>query len=229
MNDQDKLTPHLLSACTTLATAELTKPDVVLDEEAVITRANEIFQDAVLPEPVTDQGKQAREQALNVVAIEATAKANEKPKFDYDQFRDETAIVAVSDIFKKVGELADYLPIPAKTTPEYEKNCEESYDKLVLSSFEILNTRNVGMSQYKYVFDSMKAVISALEDQMMQQMVGHRHEIMSRELGAKNPGTGKFDGNYATYAELIAHLKVAREATGNVMEDYFNIVPKEQE
>ncbi len=147
----------------------------------------------------------------------------DKPAFNATKHWDETGIPAVGDIIRKMGELASYLPIPSMGTPEYEKSSEESYQTLSLEAFKILNERNVGMAQFKNVFDSLKAVISVLEDLMMKQVTGHRHEIMSRLFGAKNPGTDKFDGNYATYQNLTELLEKTRQETGNNQADYFNI------
>lgn len=217
-----ELVPVLLSAAMKLAQAEGST-----DEEAVITRANEIFNDAQLDEPQTDAGDSCRSMA-QVALTQQEPSGNPgnpgKPKFDYDKLRDTTSLPACSEILKTIGELASDLPIPNMPTAEQEKASEEAYEKLSLATFEILNKYNIGMSEFKFIFDSMKAVISALEEIQMQQVVGHRHEVMSRLFGAKNPGTEKFDSNYATYANLKNLLDKVRNDTGNNNDDYFNIV-----
>lgn len=213
------LVPALLSAAMQLAQAEGGD-----NEEATIARANEIFNDAQLDEPQTEAGTSCRSMAQVAITQAEPSGTPGKPKFDYDKLRDTTSLPACSEILKTIGELASDLPIPNTPTAEQEKASEEAYEKLSLATFEILNKYNIGMSEFKFIFDSMKAVISALEEIQMQQVVGHRHEVMSRLFGTKNPGTEKFDSNYATYADLKALLDKVRKDTGNNNDDYFNIV-----
>ncbi len=213
----EKLTPFLLSAATTI-----TAKEGITEEDAAIKRANEIFEDAKLAEPLTDAGKECVTLAKDIMATQATGEAGQKPKFDYDALRNDTVMPALAEIIKLMGSVADGLPIRSKTTPEQEKASEDAYEKLTLGTFDILDAHAVGMKEYKYVFDSLKAIVSAMDEYMMQQIVGHRHEIMSRQFGTKNPGTGKFDSNYATYGTLKATLEKVREQTGGKLEDYFN-------
>lgn len=215
--NDSKLIPFLLSAATSIAAAE-----GITDEEAAIKRANEIFEDAKLPEPLTEAGKQCFQTAQDTFAVQGTAQATQKPKFDYEALRNETTMVAMGEIIKAMGENSEFLPIRSKTTPEQEKASEEAYDRLTLAAFAALNSHNVGMKEFKYLFDSLKAIVSALEEHMMAQVIGHRHEIMSRLMGTKNPGTGKFDSNYVTYETLVATLNKVREDTGGNLDDYFN-------
>lgn len=222
----DKYTPALISASTGIA-----KEEGVTEEELIAVRAQEIFQDASKDQPETDAGKMAKSRADEIIAVQATGMVSPyaEVKFDYEKYRDETAIVAVGAIFKRLGEHHAFLAILSKPSKEYEKESEKTYDKLALEVFKILNTNKVGMKEFKFVFDSMKSVISALDEYMMQQVVQHRHEIMSRTFGAKNPGTDKFDSNYATYENLTDTLERVREATGGKMSDYFNITKAEKE
>lgn len=213
------LVPFLLSAATSIAAEE-----GITEESAALARANAIFEDANHPSgPGTDAGKACLARAKDIQAVQKTGTATDKPQFDYDALRNETTMPAISEIIKLMGTVADGLPIRSKTTPEQEKASEDAYEKLTMGAFGILDAHSIGMSEYKYVFDSLKAIISAMDEFMMQQIVGNRHEIMSRSFGSKNPGTGKFDANYATYGILKATLETVRAATGGKLEDYFNI------
>lgn len=218
--EQDKLIPAIASAATQIAAEE-----GITDESESIVRANAILEDAKLDEPATEAGKRAKSMAGDIIAAQATA-ALQTPKFDYDKFRNETAIPAIGAILKKMGEQSSFLAIPTNATPEYEQECEDAYQKLVLATFAALDANNVGMSEYKYVFDSLKSVVAALEENVMQQIIGHRHEIMSRTYTVKNPGTGKFDANYATYGALKTALDKVRKDTGDNVSDYFTVTPK---
>lgn len=224
MDTIDEKIKALISAAQTIATNE-----GITEEDLLAVRIGDIIKDAQLDEPLTPAGQAAKSRAEEIIAVNATAKAGgmaspyQEQKFDYDARRDATAIAAVTDIFKIIAAHSEFLPIPTKTTPEYEKSCEDAYNASVLEIFESLEKNSVGMNDYKYVFDSLKTVISALDEQIMQQIVGHRHEIMSRILEKKNPGTQKFDSNYATYGDLKTGLEKVRNETGNKPEDYFTM------
>ncbi len=220
----DQETKNYITASIQIAKQE--RPDLGDEESAVLSE--EIFNDAKKNFPDTDLGKKVKQLAFEIGAVQATGMASpyvQQPKFDYEKLRDETSIPAIVDILKKLSEHSEFLPIPSKPTPDYEKASDEGYSKLMLDTFQILNARKIGMSEYKYIFDSLKTIMSALEEGVMQQVTGHRHEIMSRIFGTKNPGTEKFDSNYATYEDLTKTLERVRTETGGKMEDYFNINP----
>lgn len=223
--DEQKL---IFSTLLSLAT-EAVQPETLTDDQKIV-RINEIVEDAQKEIPETELGKELKLKAQEIIAVQKTGVASPfmpQPKFDYEKLRDETSLPAGIAILKKIGEHSDFLLIPRKPTPEYENQSDESYSKLMLETFGILNEKGIGMSEYKYVFDSMKNVIAGLEEGVMQQVVGHRHEIMSRLFTIKNPGTKKFDSNYATYKDLTDTLEKIREQTGNNREDYFTITPTE--
>lgn len=221
--ENKKFMQALLPICMQMATAE-----GITDEGESVVRANAIAEDAVLDKPLTEAGIKARVRTMEVLSVHATNDTSTTQiKFDYDKFRDETSIPAICAIIKQMGERAEYLAIPSKPSPEYEKKAEEAYESLSLATFSALNMNKVGMAEYKFIFDSLKSIISALENHVMNQVTGHRHEIMSRLLDTKNPGTDKFDANYAPYAKVIELLEKTREQTGGKLSDYFNISPKE--
>jgi hypothetical protein len=208
----------LLSASMQIATDE-----GITDEQEQIDRANTIYEDAKKDTPETPAGQHAKEMADDIIASQKTNEINQPKSFDYEELRNNTSIIAIGEIIKKMGENSAFLAIPTKASPEYQKSCEEAYEKLSMDTFKALNTHKVGMSEYKFVFDSLKSVISALEEQIMQQVIGHRHELMSRYLGTKNPGTQKFDANHATYQDLVDTLEKVRTETGGKLSDYFNM------
>ncbi len=200
------------------------------DEEKSIEAVNKIVDDAQKDVPETPVGKDIKEKAAKIITDQANGFASPymaTPKYDYGKLRDETSLPAISEILKKLGEHSEFLPIPTKPTEEYEKKSDQSYNQLMLDTFAILNGKGVGMKEYKYIFDSLKTIVGGLEEGIMQQVVGHRHEIMSRIFGTRNPGNERFDSNYATYKDLIDTLMKVREQTGGKKEDYFGINPDE--
>ncbi len=223
----DTFTKALLSACTTLASEE-----GITDEEKVAVRANEIYTDAQNEEPVTEVGKKARQQAKDVVAVEATNNVPSPyggaPKFDYDGLYDKTVTPSVGEIWKLIGENSDSLALTASVpSKELVQARKDAFEKISIGAFNILNKNGVGMSKYGYLFKDLKDTIAMLESLMGEQVTGHKLEIESRTLGVKNPGTGKFDANYATYEALLATRERIKTETGGNDEDYFMITPKE--
>lgn len=194
-----------------------------LTDDAALARVHVIKEDAFLEEPTTDQGKRVRAYAL---AEESVESPYVKTKYDYDQFRDETVNVALTQALKEIAKY-DHLVMLMKETPEYRKDLEKDYNDCSLALFSILNENNVGIGQYKYFFGALAAIMKSLEQFMMEQVNGHKTEIFSRMTGAKNPGTAKYDQFYATYKELTDLLEKSRKDTGNDMADYFGITEEE--
>ncbi len=221
--DESLFIPALLSCCNEQARAE-----GLVDEDAIVDRAQEIFEDAKMETPITPVGSMVRVNAINKFETDPAYSAKQN-KFDYDAYRDTRSMPAISQILAKLGEHSANLPIKAKCTDEEEKATNAAYEKITLEIFDVLNTNNVGTGEYKYIFDSLKAIITSIDEYVMQQVVGHRHEMMSRLFGAKNPGTDKFDSMYATYKNLTDSLMKVREQTGNEMSDYFNVEKTKEE
>lgn len=199
---------------------KIAQEEGVTGEEQISVRANEIKEDALLDEPKTEAGKRAKEAS-------AVKSPYVQPKFDYDLLRDQTSNVAVRKLFETITKYKN-LVIPMKQVDsDGKKAIEDDYQACTLEMFKILNESGVGIGEYKYVFRAMGAVINSLEGIMMKQVDGHRTEINSRMLGAKNPGTDKFDQRHATYKHLTDLLEKVRKETGDKREDYFEIEPFE--
>jgi len=192
----------------------------IKEEDDVFLMINVIKDDALLEEPKTEDGKRAREAGLVF-----DPKDIESPfvrKFDYNELRDETSNVAVIKALEAISKYKNLIFL-AVETPESKKALSEDYNAATLELLNILSKNNVGISQFEYFFGALKGIMGALEKSVMTQVEGHTTEILSRLLGAKNPGTDKFDKAHATYEVLVERLKEVREATGNKMEDYFTI------
>lgn len=199
--EQSKESRALLSAAQSIAIAE-----GISDDELMVTRINEIYQDACLEEPKTDEGKQALEKAKFILE-NAMVESPYKTKFNYDKYQDETVLPAIVAIFKLYPLYIEDMINIAKaeqTTPEEKKLAYEAVEKLSIDSFKVLNEFKVTMPKYKHLFAKMKEMIAFLEDIQVEQMTGHRYEVLSRIFKAENPGTGQYDGNYALYSDLIA-------------------------
>lgn len=199
--------------------SEATKLYSSLPEEEALEKINLVVEDAIKEEPETEDGKKVRELALT-----ATENGIKSPyaTFDYNQLRDETTFEAVKSAFAILAKY-QYLVFPMKADDETRKKISDDYNACALEMFSLLNEKNVGLEEYKVFFGSLGAIIKSLEQYVGQQVEGHTSEIMSRMLGAKNPGTQKFDKAYASYKDLIELLEKVRKDTGDKLEDYFNI------
>lgn len=184
------------------------------DELDVIARTNAIRDDAVLDEPLTEAGKSVRAlalQARNDVENGIPSPYTPKVRFDYNKHRDETATVAIEQILKEIFPRFDNLVAHMTDSEERRELVDEEYSKASFDTLQILTKNNVGIAAFKYVFEMLRNVISTLETDCMNQVNGHRTEVMARLLGAKNPGTGDFDPSYATYQQVVDLVLKARE------------------
>lgn len=228
MNENEKA---LLSACHKVAYGELvTTPSVEPDEEAIMTRANELFREVMNGEGVSAAAEQAQVFAMQM--IEANNDKNVKSpyqesKYDYEQFADDTIVPAIADIIKLLANHADDISKLAKTkvqTDEEASKTFEAFHAMSIESFKILNEHKVGMAKYQNLFTKVKEIVSYLEEINAQQLAGHRNEVLSRVFGGINPGTQKLDANYATYENLLdAREKAKTETDGPNGEDRFSV------
>lgn len=223
--ETEKFTRILMSVCYGLA-----RDEGIDNDEALVMRANELYRKAKSDYDESIAGNPAIDQALKAYS-EDKANPVESPytetKFDYSQHADETIVPAVIEILKLFSQYADEVGSLAKSkeiTKDEDRAMFSAFQAMSIDTFAILNANAVGMSKYQAVFAKLKEIVSFLEDVQVQQMTGHRHEVLSRVFGGINPGTGKLDANYATYADLLASREKAKaETDGPDGEDNFRI------
>ena len=151
----------------------------------------------------------------------------EPVKFDYNKLRDDTAAPAMREILKFIGESATEIVLTGEMVNK--KTVDELYDKVSKKVLEILTAHNVTFSDYQYVFEYLQSIFYIVGDVVGKQRRGHEREILSRVLGAKNPGNAKFDVDYANYGDLMKAVLDTRSQTGDKPEDYFHINPNPQQ
>jgi hypothetical protein len=191
----DENTKKLLTACQNIA-----KDEGIEDDEALASRINEIYQDAVLNEPVTEIGKLAKINAESIELAEAAV------KFDYDKYMDDMTVPAVIQSLQVISQYADGLALGAKwkkLSDEDEKIKMAAFNSAVLAIFDIMNKNNIGIAAYKDTFAGMKDIISYAEAMANVQIDGHRDQLLATIYGSKNPGTSELDARYATYADML--------------------------
>lgn len=193
-----------------------------LDEEAQITLANEIYNDAMKDEPETEDGKQAKINSLNAEVESPYAKLK---TYDFDAHYDRTVTPSVAEVFSAIARFGISLSSTAsKPSDELVARREKDINQLTIEVFNILNKNGVWMSHYPYLFKDLKSVIGDVESMVTRQTEGHTKEVLSRALGVRHPdpADNTFKSEFATYAELIAAREKIIQETGGKKEDYFN-------
>ncbi len=143
------------------------------------------------------------------------------------KYQAETAGVAAVEVLKLLGN-TDNLFMLSEDPAEMEKN-NQAY-QAVLSQILLIFSRNkVGLTNYGFVFNGIKAIITGLEQHMNNHVVALKKELTSRYVGTRNPLDAKYDIEYATHEDLIQALLRVRESQGNKPEDYFTILDKPEE
>lgn len=211
--DKKKFVEALVSACSRLISdSENLKEDesTKLSAEEVIERANEIMQDAWLDEPKTEEGKTARAMAVDMVKNPKTSPYVDRTKFNYAEYNDKTAGVAIPEILKKIGEMSENLSTITEQTEEYDDKQFVAQGDLTKAVFVILNEHKVGVTAYPQLFQRLREVITALEENVAKKVSESRTEILSHYIGVKNPGTPNVDSGHATQADLQTALEKIR-------------------
>lgn len=191
------------------------------DEDDVVNQmANDMVRDALNEKPETSRGAELRKETLQVLSGAVVSPFQDKTGYDYTKLRTDTTVKALRDTFAILGKYPDLIP---SIDEGDQSTISAAYDDCSLEIFRHLNGNGVRLEDYQYYFSVIKGVVNALEDVLLQQVQGHRTEIFSRLLSAKNPGNGKYDSNFATYEDLVRLLTNVRKETGDDMSDYFTI------
>lgn len=206
LTEQEKNMRALISASKTVATAE-----GVTDEDLLIARTNEIYNDARQPVPATEAGNKAREGAIEILKANELAEAQGRNPYgstgyDYEQFFDERVPPAIVKILLSLTDFAHGLSIPSQSKPmtdEQVKEFEDTKEKASLAWFKILNESGVPMTKYENLFKELRDIITSVENVIADQVAGHGREILSRSYKAINPGTNLLDLNFALYSDLL--------------------------
>ena len=143
-------------------------------------------------------------------------------KFDYDAHQENTSFPAMKEILKIAADNADKVVFSGKKT---RVEIEDSYDVVAKLVVENLVKNNVPLVDYPEVFKYLVTVFQLLSDNITKQIRGHQREILSRAIGAKNPGNAKLDVDYANFADLLNALLKVRKDSGGDNNDYFTIDP----
>lgn len=202
--------------------------------EDTMKSVDPFMRDAMLDTPLTDEGKRIVEAGkaavVKAVEEEAARLAAEKPEFDYNGLREKAVMPAIRQIFKLISEKSDVIVFDSTKNYkdveiEASKVIDDTFNQMTITiMMDILSKENVSINDIDYVFERMMAIIEILKKIIGQQISGHKREILSRMLGARNPNpdNNRYDVDHATYKDLLAGAVKAKEITGNEDKDYFS-------
>lgn len=145
--------------------------------------------------------------------------------FDYNLYREQKTNPAMKRILQLVAEKADTLLFNGKI--EF-KDFNERIDVVAKDILAILIEENVAEADRRWVFEYPKQIFEILGDNIQKQVEGNTRELLSRVIGTRNPGSGKFDVNYSNIGDLFSTLIKVRKETGDKKEDYFFINNEEE-
>lgn len=198
----------------------------IREEEQMVARVNQIVDDAMIEEPVTLAGQTARANALAYLEKADNGEIPAEKLFDYNKLRDETSFKAACEILSLIGSKGDKLVLKMTATEEEKAQVDVDYRETSKECLDIMSRNNVGIKELDFIFGEIQRIGDVLGKICLQQISGHKEEILSRTIGTRNPGNQKFDDNHATYADLIQALERVRKETGDKPEDYFHVENK---
>lgn len=212
---KEELRPIALSLAESIA-----KQEGIEDEMQATSRANEIVDD-IFSEggPATDIGIELKKKIEENPLIESPFLA---PEFNYSQTVDDAVVPAVQELLVLMGNTAAIVP-SRNQTDEEKQEFLKALDAVALESFAIFNRHKVPLDYYEYLFELLTTIVRSVKEYSLMQVKGHTEEILSRLIGSKNPGNGKFDSRWATYDQLVKTLESTRKATGDNPNDYFTV------
>lgn len=145
----------------------------------------------------------------------------ETPPFDWEAYKDSTLNNATKDILIILGGSAERICYTGEKT---QSEVNEIYNPVADLARDAMVKHNVGYKQATELFDYLRGIVTLLENKLKKEYEGHQKEVLSRLLGTKNPMTGKFDVDFATFEKLVAAVDKSRELTGGNIYDYFTKV-----
>lgn len=215
LNEQEKNMRALVSASKTVASEE-----GITDDDLLISRTNDIYNDAVKAVPTTPAGTAARNMAIKILRANELAEGNgldpyAASGYDYEQYFDERIPSAIRGILDSLPEFSAGLTVPSQSKQLSEEQFdafEDVKEQASLAWFRILNANSVPMTKYDNLFKELRDIITAVESVINDQINGHSRELLSRSYRAVNPGTGLLDVNFATYHDLLEARKTIKNA-----------------
>ena len=143
--------------------------------------------------------------------------------FDYTKHREDTGNPAIRKILKIVADNGEKLTFSGQFQMQ---EFNDRFDEVAKEVIAVLVEQNIADTDRAFVFQYLSQIFMILGDNVAKQVDGHKREILSRVIGAKDPGSDKFNVDYSNFGDLLKTLIKVREETGGNNEDYFFITKK---
>lgn len=148
------------------------------------------------------------------------------PTFDYDKYQDDTTIKACAEILACIGKHAEIL------INKHDAKNEDIINNLGIVAQEIMNIVidcKVPDADMGKMSDSLNNLIFQIFSIISRQKVEFEKELLARSIGIRDPGNNKYSREYAGLGDMFTALYKIRAEQGNNIEDYYNVVPNQEE
>lgn len=147
----------------------------------------------------------------------------EEVTFDYNKLQLETTFPAMKEIYKTFADNVDLMVFSETATSD---SINEDIGKMAQKVLEVLVKHNVADVDMQNVIDAVQGSIMSVFSVIGRQKKELEKEFMARTIGARDPGTGKFTREYATFADLFNALEKIRIEQDKEDNQYFIIKKK---
>ena len=144
-------------------------------------------------------------------------------EFDYDRYRDETTVKAISSIFHILGENAEALSPDSKATTE---TIVEAFNPVAEKIIHALIEHKVPDGDMQHVTESVQMVIYKLFNTISRMKTEYEKEFLARAMNARNPGDNHYCREYGTLGDLYSSLEKIRTEQKDDPQGYFYVSPK---
>lgn len=134
--------------------------------------------------------------------LKSPLEVNDVIKFDYNKLRNETTNIALMKVMALIANTPGLVTLEGQTSAQTEEQYK-NIDKCSFQVLQVMNENNVRMEDFGYLFAQIKAIVTGVERCAILQVDEHSANLASKIMGVKNPGTGEFDNNFATYKDLL--------------------------
>ncbi len=145
--------------------------------------------------------------------------------FDYNQYRDDTTVKAVTEIFKILGKHSEKLSFDSKATLGTVNDAIDSVaQEMILTIIE----NKVPEGDMQTLIETFQVVLHRLFETIARMKKEYEKEYLARALNSRNPGDGHYSRDFSTLGELYAGLEKIRTEQKDDPNGYFYVDKKSE-
>lgn len=144
--------------------------------------------------------------------------------YDYNTPVEKTATEIAQFTAALLGEKAGALIIEnhEKLDPEAKRAFEENSNDFAIEIMKHIATTDIPVDYASHAITKIITVLEILQKYIQGTIRQNKHEIISRVIGVRDPGSDKYTAEAATVGQLMLKLDEIRTSQGSNMSDYFN-------